>query len=86
MATGERTEVRVQLHGSGSARVETGIPVLDHLLGLLAEYGRFDISLAVAPRAAEDEVAAAGRALGAALSEPLRAEGARGYGSFTVPA
>jgi imidazoleglycerol-phosphate dehydratase len=86
MATGERTEVRVQPGGSGTARVETGIPVLDHLLVLLARHGGFDISLAVAPRAAEDEVAAAGRALGAALSEPLRAEGARGHGSFTVPA
>jgi imidazoleglycerol-phosphate dehydratase len=86
MATGERTEVRVQPGGSGTARVETGIPVLDHLLVLLARHGGFDISLAVAPGAAEDEVAAAGRALGAALSEPLRAEGARGHGSFTVPA
>src|SRR5919202_4892353 len=86
MATGERTEVRVQPGGSGTARVETGIPVLDHLLVLLARHAGFDISLAVAPGAAEDEVAAAGRALGAALSEPLRADGARGHGSFAVPA
>jgi imidazoleglycerol-phosphate dehydratase len=82
----ERTEVRVQIDGSGTARIETGVPVLDHLLGLLARYSNFDISLAVAPGAAEDEVDAAGVALGEALAEPLRADGARGFGSVAVPA
>jgi imidazoleglycerol-phosphate dehydratase len=86
VTTEERTEVRVQPGGSGTARVETGVSVLDHLVGLLARHGGFDISLAVAPGAAEDEIAVAGRALGAAFAEPLRAEGARGHGSFAVPA
>jgi imidazoleglycerol-phosphate dehydratase len=85
MATEERT-VRVRVEGRGTANVDTGIPVLDHLLGLLARHAGFDVTLAVAPGSPDDEVAAAGRALGEALAEPLRAEGVRGHGSDAVPA
>jgi imidazoleglycerol-phosphate dehydratase len=66
--------------------VATGLPVLDHLLGLLAERGGFELALEVAPGAPVGEVAAAGRALGAALAEPLRAGGAPGWASATLPA
>lgn len=72
--------------GSGLARVSTGLPVLDHLLGLLARGGRFDLTLELAPGAPEAEVAAAARAIGKALEGPLRAAGAAGHGSATVPA
>jgi imidazoleglycerol-phosphate dehydratase len=86
-ATGQgRTSVRVNVLGGGAANVETGLSVLDHLLELLATYASFDIALEVEPTSADAELAAAGRALGSALSEPLRADGARGHGSAVVPA
>ena len=80
-----QTGIRVA-EGTGRASASTGLPVLDHLLGLLAAHAAFDLTLEVAPGRAEDEVAAAGRALGAALHERLRAEGVRGIGSAVVPA
>ena len=70
----------MELQGRGAATVAPGLPVLDHLLERLAAYARFDLVLEVEPGAAEAEVAEAGSALGRALAEPLRAEGARGYG------
>jgi imidazoleglycerol-phosphate dehydratase len=80
MAAAGRSGIRVELRGSGSANVDTGLPVLDHLLEQLAGYARFDLALEVEPGAAEAEVAEAGSALGRALAEPLRGDGARGYG------
>jgi len=86
-ATGQgRTNVRVNVAGAGSASVETGISVLDHLLALLAAYASFDIALEVEPGSADAEIVGAARALGASLSGPLRADGARGYGSAVLPA
>jgi len=66
--------------------VVSGLPVLDHLLVLFAEYASFDLVLEIAPGEAEAEVAAAGRALGRALADPLRATRCRGHGSAVVPA
>ena len=86
MPAGERTGVRLRPDGSGAANVETGLSILDHLLGLLARYGRFDLSLEVEPGAAEAEVAAAGRGLGEAVAELLRSGDARRYGAATIPA
>jgi imidazoleglycerol-phosphate dehydratase len=80
-----QTGVRVA-DGRGRASASTGLPVLDHLLGLLTTTAGFDLTLEVAPGAPDDEVAAAGTALGRALRERLRAEGVRGYGSAVVPA
>src|SRR5918911_1246375 len=71
--------------GTGVANVATGVPVLDHLLTLLARHAGFDLALEVAPGDAEEEVAAAGRALGEALAEALQVEGSRGHGSSVVP-
>jgi imidazoleglycerol-phosphate dehydratase len=70
----------------GEIRVDTGLSVLDHLLGLSARYGGFGLELAVAPGGAEAEAAAAGRALGEAARAELRRRGARGYASTVVPA
>jgi imidazoleglycerol-phosphate dehydratase len=81
-----RLHARVDVAGRGEARVATGVPVLDHLLALFAEYGSFDLDLEVAPGSAEAEVAAAGRALGQALGDALRADGCRRHGSAVVPA
>ena len=81
-----RMHARVDVAGTGEANVATGLPVLDHLLGLLAEYASFDLMLEIAPGDAETEVAAAGRALGQALAGSLEQEGVRGHGSAAVPA
>jgi imidazoleglycerol-phosphate dehydratase len=81
-----RMHARVDVAGSGEASVATGLPVLDHLLALLAEYASFDLALEVAPGAAEAEVAAAGRALGQALQSAFEREGCRRHGSAVVPA
>jgi imidazoleglycerol-phosphate dehydratase len=78
MSAAGRSGIRVDLDGSGVCNVETGLPVLDSLVERLAAYASFDIALEVEPGGADAEVAEAGRALGAALAEPLRA--GRGYG------
>src|ERR671931_2594174 len=86
-ATGQgRTSVRVNIAGTGTANVETGLAVLDHLLSLLAAHASFDLTLEVEPSDAEAEIAAAARAFRAPLAEPLQAEGVRGHGSAAVPA
>jgi imidazoleglycerol-phosphate dehydratase len=83
---GGRTGVRVAVFGAGEANVATGLPVLDHLLVILAEQAGFDLALEVAPGAALNEVAEAGRALGTALAGPLRVGEARRHGSAALPA
>jgi imidazoleglycerol-phosphate dehydratase len=80
-----RTTMRLSLNG-GHASVATGLSVFDHLLELLARYAGFDLTLEVEPGAPGEQVTAAARALGDALAGPLRAEGARGFGSAFVPA
>jgi imidazoleglycerol-phosphate dehydratase len=81
-----RARARLTVEGTGQAGVETGVSVLDHLLGVLARYGSFDLKLALASGSGAGQVAAAGRALGKALHAPLRAEGARGHGMSALPA
>src|SRR5262249_33986901 len=81
-----RLQARVDVSGSGKASVDTGIPVLDHLLTLLAEHASFDLVLEVAPEDPDTEVAAAGRAVGQALSDALHDASARGHGSAILPA
>ena len=74
------------VNGSGSTNVATGLPVLDHLLTLLAEHASFDLALEVAPGGADEEIGDAGRALGQALAKSLSGDDCRGYGSAVVPA
>jgi imidazoleglycerol-phosphate dehydratase len=69
VAEAGRARARIASPGSGEASVATGIPVLDHLLALAAQSGRFDLTLEVAPGAAAEEAAACGRALGDALRQ-----------------
>jgi imidazoleglycerol-phosphate dehydratase len=76
-----RARARIGFPGSGTASAATGIPVLDHLLGLFARYGRLDLELEAAPGGAIAEVAACGHALGETLAQALADERAPGYGS-----
>ena len=76
----EQARVRLSLDGAGESNASTGLPVLDHLLGLVARYGSLDLDLQLAPETGEAEVAAAGKALGEALREPLAAGDVRGHG------
>jgi imidazoleglycerol-phosphate dehydratase len=85
-ATGQgRASARVNVAGRGETNVGTGLPVLDRLLTLLAEYASFDLTLDVEPGSAEVEIVAAARSLGEALAESLRPPAARGYGSGIMP-
>ena len=77
---------RVVAAGTGAANVATGLPVLDHLLTLLARAGRFDLALELPPGDAEVEVAEAGRELGEAFAPLLRADAVVGHGSGVMPA
>jgi imidazoleglycerol-phosphate dehydratase len=79
-------QARVSLGGNGRTEVSTGLPVLDHLLELLAERAGLDLQLEVAPGGPDAATAAAGRALGEALRELLFAGEAKGYGSAIAPA
>jgi imidazoleglycerol-phosphate dehydratase len=80
--SGTRSGARVALAPEGSANVETGVPVLDHLVGELARAGRFRIALEVAPDSTDESVTAAAAALGAAVRAELRA----GAGWSMMPA
>src|SRR5215212_2051202 len=85
-ATGQgRASARVNVNGRGETHVATGVPVLDHLLTVLAVYASFDLALEVEPGSPEVEITAAARSLGEALAEPLRAPDVRGYGSAVLP-
>jgi imidazoleglycerol-phosphate dehydratase len=89
VSEGQEARERLRVHatvGAGEANVVTGLPVLDHLVTVLADRAGLELALEVAPGGAGAEVAAAARALGETLAAPLRAEGVRGYGSAAVPA
>jgi imidazoleglycerol-phosphate dehydratase len=86
MSATKRTRARVTIDGSGNATVATGLPVFDHLLGLLAGHAGFDLTLEVAPGDPLREIVDAGRALGVSLAGPLGAVGARRIGSAVAPA
>jgi imidazoleglycerol-phosphate dehydratase len=76
-------QARVEPASKGRANVQTGVPVLDHLLAELARAARFDLVLEIDPDDPEAEVDAAGTALGRAVA-PLIEEGA--FGDAAVPA
>ena len=81
-----RHGARIVVDGKGSTNVATGLPVLDHLLTLLAEHASFDLALEVAPGGADEEIGDAGRALGQALQDSLDLTACRGHGSAVIPA
>jgi imidazoleglycerol-phosphate dehydratase len=69
--------VRLDVGGTGAAEVETGLPVLDDLLGLLAHSARFDLELESHAGGGEAEVDAVGEALGRAFGAALLGTGAQ---------
>ncbi len=80
----DRLRVDVTAAGSGRANVDTGFPVLDRLLGLLAKYAGFDLVVVLAPGRSPADAVDAGGALGRAVADALRGK-ARGYGSGVLP-
>jgi imidazoleglycerol-phosphate dehydratase len=85
-ATGQgRASARVNVNGRGETNVATGVPILDHLLTILAVYASFDLALEVEPGSSEVEITAAARSLGEALAEPLSSPAVRGHGSAEIP-
>lgn len=82
----QRLRVHASVEGPAQASVDTGLPVLDHLLTLMAEHASLDLALEVAPGSPGAEVVSAAQALGETLGVLLRAEGARGHGSAALPA
>jgi imidazoleglycerol-phosphate dehydratase len=79
-------EAKAVVQGAEEMRVATGLSVLDHLLELLADRAGFELQLEVAPGGPDVAASAAGRSLGEALHDVLRAEGVRGYGYSIAPA
>ena len=85
------TEVRVaiDLDGSGSYQVATGIPFFDHMLESFAKHGVFDLELAATGDLAVDlhhTVEDVGITLGQAVREALGdASGIRRYGTQILP-
>jgi imidazoleglycerol-phosphate dehydratase len=84
MAAAGRSGIRLDLARSGASNVETGLPVLDHLLDTLARYAEWSLALEVEPGTGEAEADEAGSALGGALKERILAGRGYGYASMTV--
>ncbi len=82
-------ELELFLDGSGKAEIESGIGFLDHMLVLLCQHSRMDLTLKAAGDLDVDEhhlVEDVGIVLGQALAEALGGkEGIERYGSSLVP-
>lgn len=81
--------VRLELDGSGSAEVETGIGFFDHMLTLLARHALVDLEVQARGDTHVDEhhtVEDVGLVLGRALDEALgERNGIRRYGNAVIP-
>jgi imidazoleglycerol-phosphate dehydratase len=87
----KETDIRVELllDGNGAARVQTGIPFMDHMLTLIAGHGFLDLTVEAkgdlevdAHHTVEDLGICLGKALGQALGGK---EGIRRFGSAYAP-
>ncbi len=85
------TEIRLELDldGTGNAKVDTGIPFMDHMLSLLAAHGFMDLELSARGDTEVDDhhtVEDLGICLGLAIKKALdEKKGIRRYGEATVP-
>ncbi len=81
--------VSLQLDGSGSYQISTGIPFLNHMLELFAKHGFFNLSIAAKGDLDIDchhTMEDLGLALGQAISDALGDKaGIRRYGSCILP-
>lgn len=88
--TGEtKIELKLNLDGTGTADLNTGVGFLDHMLNLFARHGLFDLTvkaegdLHVDPHHTVEDV---GICLGKAIAEAVGGKvGIRRYGHFTLP-
>lgn len=81
--------VQLELDGTGTSRVDTGIPFLDHMLDLFARHGLFDLEIECRGdlqiddhHSVEDVAITLGEAFGEALGEKT---GISRYGMSVVP-
>ena len=81
--------VKLTVDGRGAAKIDTGIPFLDHMLTLFAKHGLFDLEVKARGDVAvdyhhtvEDVGIVLGEAFKAALGEKL---GLKRYGFFLLP-
>ena len=89
-ATRETTvEVELDLDGTGTAQVSTGVPFFDHMLAQLAKHGLFDLTVAAqgdteidAHHTVEDTALTLGQALREALGDKA---GIARFGDALVP-
>jgi len=81
--------VRIDLDGSGQAKVSTGIPFLDHMLEQIGRHGGFDLELTARGDLDVDThhtIEDTGIVLGAAFAEALGDKaGIRRFASYLLP-
>jgi imidazoleglycerol-phosphate dehydratase len=84
-----RVEVRLDLDGSGTTDIATGVPFFDHMLDQLGRHGRLDLVVKTdgdlhidAHHTVEDTGIAIGQALAEALADKA---GVERFGDATVP-
>jgi len=81
--------VKLTVDGQGSAKIDTGIPFLDHMLTLVAKHGLFDLEVAAKGDVAVDyhhTVEDVGLVLGEAFKSALGDKvGLKRYGFFLLP-
>jgi imidazoleglycerol-phosphate dehydratase len=81
--------VKLTVDGQGSAKIDTGIPFLDHMLTLFAKHGLFDLEVAAKGDVAVDyhhTVEDVGLVLGEAFKSALGDKvGLKRYGFFILP-
>jgi len=79
----------LNLDGSGTAKVDTGVGFLDHMLNSFARHGFFDLSLSVKGDLYVDchhTIEDTGIVLGQAIKEAVgNKEGIKRYGSSLLP-
>ncbi len=84
-----RVELEIDIDGSGTSSIHTGIPFFDHMLTLFARHGLFDLTIKTVGDIEVDShhtVEDTGIVLGEALREALGGkEGIRRYGSAYLP-
>jgi imidazoleglycerol-phosphate dehydratase len=84
-----RIRARINLDGSGAAKLDTGVPFLDHMLDQVARHGGFDLEISAKGDLhidAHHTVEDIGITLGQALLQALGAkQGIRRYGHAYVP-